>query len=190
MLHTIDNRIHRLATLRNVLLLALLYVAASALLFNIGLVPRLMEQSQGMGLLDNTFGYTAERAYDLFETLGADGRQLYRTYLLAFDFLYPILFAVTNSVVLAYLLESLFGPNRFFPLIYLLPFPALLLDYVENICLLTLLWQYPTQLPALALFAEIVTAIKLSLVNVLFIITLVTLAGVLIKAASARLRRG
>lgn len=188
MLHTIDNRIHRLASLRNVLILAIIYVGTSVLIFNIGIVPRLMEQADGMGLLDNTFGYTPQRVYTLFDTLGANGRQLYGTYLLAFDFLYPILFAVTNSIVLAYLLESLFGPKRSFVFLYLLPFVALLFDFVENLSLLALLWLYPTQLAALAIFAEIVTATKLALVNFLFIVTLMVLAGVLFKTLYARIR--
>ena len=52
-----------------------------------------------------------------------------------------------------------------------------------------LLLNYPAQMAGLVAVTSITTALKLALVNLLFAITLLALAGVLAKAVYHRLRR-
>jgi hypothetical protein len=186
MLKTFDNKIRGLSSLRNVLLLVFIHVAASVVIFNFGFIPAISQLSQDFDILDNTFNYTPEHVYRVFSIYGEEGRGLYLSYLLLLDFIYPILFAFTNSILLAYLFERLIPRVRY---LYLTPFIALLFDYLENIGILTLLLNYPTQLFVIAGITSAITVLKLILVNILFIITLIALAGVLIKALYHRLRK-
>ncbi len=189
MLNVIDNRIRKIANLRSVLLLLFIFVAFSIIIFNFGFIPALTQSSQGDDILDNTFNYTPEHVHQLFSTYGDEGRRLYLSYLLLLDFIYPVLFALTNSVLLAYFFERLFPNVSFFRYLYLIPFVALLLDYMENIGILTLLLSYPNQMAGVVAMTSAITMLKLALVNLLFVVTLIALAGVLVKTVYHRLRK-
>ncbi|MGB0383737.1 MAG: hypothetical protein ACPGWR_02850 [Ardenticatenaceae bacterium] len=189
MFNALDSRIRTLATLRNVILLLFVFVIFSILIFNYGFIPAIIERAQGADILDNTFNYSAEDVYQLFSTYGDEGRRLYLLYLLLFDFVYPVLFALSNSVLLAYILERLFTEVRFFRYLYLMPFVVLLLDYAENIGILTLLLNYPNQLVEFVSVISAITMLKLGVVNLLFVITLMALVAVIVKSAYRRLKR-
>lgn len=189
MFNTLDSRIRKLAMLRNVILLFVVFVMFSVIIFNFGFIPAIMERSSGADILDNTFNYSAEDVYDLFSTYGNEGRRLYLSYLLLFDFVYPVLFALSNSVLLAYILTGLFPDVRFLRYLYLMPFVAIVFDYVENIGIVTLLLNYPNQLVQLAAITSTITMLKLALVNILFVISLIALVGIIIKSAYRRLKK-
>jgi len=175
----LDAKIRGLSTPRRVLLLVIIYIAASVVIFNFGFIPAISQLSQGFDIPDNTFNYTPEYLYRVFSIYGEEGQGLYRSFLLLLDFIYPVLFAFTISILLAYLFERLIPKARF---LYLSPFVALLLDYLENIFMVTLLLNYPAKLIALARITSVITTLKLILVNLLFAITLIALASVLMKA--------
>ena len=179
----LDAKIRGFSTPRKVFLLVFIYIAASVVIFNFGFIPAISQLSQGFDIPDNTFNYTPEHLYRVLSIYGEEGRGLYRSFLLLLDFIYPALFAFTNSILLAYLFERLIPKARF---LYLSPFIALLLDYLENILMLILLLNYPAQLIALARIASAITTLKLILVNLLFVVTLIALAGVLMKALYKR----
>lgn len=189
MLNAIDRRIKKLANLRSVTLLVFVFIIFSMIIFNFGFIPAIAQHSEGVDILDNTFNYTPEHVYQLFSTYGDEGRRLYLSYLFLFDFIYPILFALTNTVLFAYLFERLFPNTNFFRYLYLIPLVTLPLDYAENISILTLLLSYPTQMAGVVAIASSITMLKLITVNSLFFITLIALTSVLTKTVYHRLRK-
>lgn len=189
MLHIIDRKIKNLANFRSIILLVFVFVIISIIIFNFGFIPAITQHSKGAEILDNTFNYTPEHVYQLFSVYGDEGRRLYLAYLLIFDFVYPILFALTNTVLLAYLFEHLFPNTGFFRYLYLIPLVTLPLDYMENIGILTLLLSYPTQLAGVVAITSSITMTKLIAVNFLFFITLVAIISTLTKTVYYRLRK-
>lgn len=172
----------RLATLRNVILLWVVFTGFSIVTFNFGFLSKLKEYDQGSIILDNTFFfYTVGYVNQLFTTYGGTGRSLYLSHLLVFDFIYPAFFFVTNAISLIWLLNYLMPAAKITRYIHHLPLTPAVLDYLENIGILMLLVSYPNPLPWVVTATSLATIIKLSLVNILFLSTAALVAGALLK---------
>lgn len=190
MLTLARETIYRLATLRNVILLWLVFTGFSVVTFNFGFLSKLEEHSQGNIILDNTFFfYTAGYVDQLFTTYGDAGRSLYLSHLLVFDFIYPALFFVTNAVSLICLLNYLLPAAKITKHIHLLPLAPAMLDYLENFGILLLLAAYPESHPWVVAITSLITIIKLSFVNILFLLTLVVAASAVIKFIQRRINQ-
>lgn len=107
-------------------------------------IPKAMAFAGGMKLPDMMpGGYDAGYISALFEALGAEGRNFYRTRQLPVDMIYPGLFAVSYSLILAYFLRRIEKLNTVLVYLCLLPLIAGAADYGENICFLVLLGDFP-----------------------------------------------
>ena len=156
---------------RNILILFIVtnLVYLTMILYSI---PRIMRFSNGTKILDMLpFGYTFEYANDLFSALGAKGRNFYLYYQIPLDMVYPFLFGITYTLVLAYFLKKI---NKFdSPLIYLclLPLIAAFFDYLENLGTINLLNDYPNISETEVKINNFFTLIK-SMVTTLYFISL------------------
>lgn len=176
------DMLFRLATLRNVILLWVVFTGFSIVTFNFGFLSNLEEYARGNIILDNTFFfYTAGYVNQLFAAYGGAGRSLYLGHLLVFDFIYPALFFVTNATSLIWLLNYLMPAAKLTRRIHLLPLAPALLDYLENIGILTMLASYPNLPAGIVSATALVTIVKISLVNILFPLIVVLVAGALVK---------
>lgn len=107
-------------------------------------IPKTMTFSDGMKLLDMMpAGYDTDYVYTLFEKLGANGRDVYLKSQIPVDMVYPFLFGISYSLLMAYLLEKLNMLNSIFFHLCFLPIIAGLADYVENIGIINMLNNYP-----------------------------------------------
>ena len=107
-------------------------------------IPNVMEHTEGMKLLDMMpLGYDSEYVDSLFSTLGQVGRDSYLYRQIPLDMVYPLLFAISFSLLLAYFLNKLNLLKT--PFLYgcLLPLVAGAADYAENIGIIALLTNYP-----------------------------------------------
>ena len=107
-------------------------------------IPNTMEFSNGMKLLDmRPTGYDFDYVNKLFSTLGNTGREIYLNTQIPVDMIYPLLFGISYSAVMAYFLKKINKLNT--PYIYLcfLPIIAATADYLENIGIITMLNNYP-----------------------------------------------
>ncbi|MEM7532477.1 MAG: hypothetical protein AAF639_09880 [Chloroflexota bacterium] len=188
-MNRLDLAIKTQATLRNVLIAMGVFILFSVIIFNTGFIPTLSQIAPDVSLLDNTFGYSTDDVREVLVAYGEEGRRLYQRYLLIFDFVYAVVFAVSNSLFLAYLLTRLFPAVSYLRLLYLLPFGGLILDFLENIGILTLLTSYPSTMAGLVPIVSTVTMVKLILVNLVSVIMLIALVGVLIQAIYQRFRK-
>jgi hypothetical protein len=107
-------------------------------------MPKVIQFTNGMNILDlMPGGYDFEYANTLFRTLGEEGRHNYLFYQIPVDMVFPLLFAITNCLLIALFLKKL---KRFkTPFIYLcfLPFIGGAADYGENIGIILMLNQFP-----------------------------------------------
>lgn len=190
MLTSMRVRIYVLANLRSVILLWMVFTGFSVVIFNFGFLSALERHSQGNIILDNTFFfYTTGDVNQLFTTYGDAGRALYLSHLLVFDFKYPALFFATNAASLVCLLNYLMPAAKITNHIHLLPLAPTILDYLENFGILMLLVSYPSPNPGVAAITSLATIIKLSLVNILFLLTAALIAGAFVKFTHRKISR-
>jgi len=107
-------------------------------------IPKTMEFSNGMKLLDMLpTGYNLDYVNKLFSTLGENGREIYLTNQIPVDMIYPLLFGLTYTLLLAYFLKKLNKLKSPFTYLCLLPIIAGIADYFENIGIITMLNSSP-----------------------------------------------
>ncbi len=128
------KKILSLFILTNVVYLFMLFVT----------IPKTMRFSNEMKLLDMLpTGYNRDYVNELFRTLGEHGREIYLTNQIPVDMIYPLLFGLTYSLLLAYFLKKLNKLKSPFTYLCLLPIIAGIADYLENIGIITMLNSYP-----------------------------------------------
>jgi hypothetical protein len=103
-------------------------------------------------------GYSAAMAYGLLENLGSTGRLIYIQQL-GIDFLFAVVYALFQSVMISGLLKRGNVDEKWHPL-NLLPFLRSAFDVVENCFLLSIIFQYPARLAGLINIASTLTVIK------------------------------
>ncbi len=139
-------------------------------------IPRTKNFANGMDLLDMIpTGYDLNYVSELFSALGEEGRQTYLTNQIPVDMLYPFLFGVSYSLLLAYFLKKL---NRFkapFSYLCLLPILAGIADYFENFGIISLLNSYPDLTETAVSATNTFSLIKSTSTMAFFIALIITL---------------
>jgi len=150
-------------------------------------IPKTMGFSNGMKLLDMLpTGYNQDYVNNLFRTLGENGRKIYLTNQIPVDMIYPLLFGLTYSLLLAYFLKKLNKLKSPFTLLCLLPIIAGIADYLENIGIITMLNSYPDLTQIMAKTTNIFTLIKSGSTTLFFIVLIIILLFVGYKAISGK----
>lgn len=107
-------------------------------------IPYVMKYSEGMKLLDMLpTGYTYDYVTNLWEKLGEEGQSAYLYYQLPIDMVYPALFAISYSLILSYFLNKMSQFSTFYGLVFI-PVFAGVMDYLENVGLISMLISQPT----------------------------------------------
>lgn len=107
-------------------------------------IPQLQIYSQGLTTLDMIpTGYDYAYALSLFQALKEEGRNYYLSRQLPLDFLYPGLFAITYSLLFAYLLKKLGKEDSKWFVIAYLPIVSGIADYLENLGIINMLLTFP-----------------------------------------------
>jgi len=124
----------------------ILFIVTTLVFLTIGMysIPKVTQLSDHIKILDMMpFGYTYVYVNELFSAIGSEGRNSYLYCQIPIDMVYPFLFGLTYTLVLAYFLKKI---DKFdSPLIYLclLPLIAAFFDYLENLGTINLLINYP-----------------------------------------------
>ena len=136
-----------------------------------------MEYAGGMKLLDlMPSGYSDSYVRQLFDALGEEGRRAYLTRQLPVDMVYPLLFAISYSFLLSFIMRKTFDPTHWIHWLSLLPVVAGLFDYLENCGIIIMLSSYPDFSSGLVSLTAVFSVIKASVT---------TLAGILLIIVSA-----
>lgn len=123
-----------------------LFIVTTLVFLTIGMysIPKVTQLSNHIKILDMMpFGYTYEYVNELFSAIGSEGRNSYLYCQIPIDMVYPFLFGITYTLVLAYFLKKI---NKFDSLLIylcLLPLIAAFFDYLENFGTINLLNNYP-----------------------------------------------
>jgi hypothetical protein len=145
-------------------------------------IPMVMSYSGGMKLPDMMpTGYNPEYMNSLLNQLGEEGRNAYLFRQIPVDMVYPLLFAISWSLVLAWLIKKLNKHNT--KLIYLsvLPLLAGMFDYLENIGMIIILNSYPENGDILTQVTNVFSILKSFLTTIYFVVLIVMVLVFLIK---------
>ncbi len=174
-MNILKNVLTNYSTGKNVLFLFILtnIVYAIMLVFTI---PHVMNFSGGIKLLDMMpMGYDIEYIQSLFNALGDEGRLAYLVIQIRVDMIYPLLFAVSNSLLMVYLLKQINKSTSSLFYLSLIPVVAGVADYLENFGICTLIKSYPDLSQTVAETTNIFSLIKSMSTSVFFVSLIVVL---------------
>ncbi|WP_297704172.1 hypothetical protein [uncultured Eudoraea sp.] len=138
-------------------------------------IPKTVAFAGGMKLLDMMpQGYDFEYVSELFNKLGEEGREVYLFNQIPVDMIYPFLFGMTYSLLIAYFLKKLDKLNTPFFYLCLVPIIAGIADYLENFGIITMLNDFPDLSMTQVNVTNIFTLIK-SLSTTLFFLILIVI---------------
>lgn len=150
-------------------------------------IPRTMGFSNGMDLLDMIpTGYDLNYVSELFSSLGENGRKAYLTSQIPVDMVYPLLFALTYCLLLAYFLKKINKLIAPFTYLCLLPIIAGIADYLENFGIITMLKSYPDLTEIAVDTTNTFSLIKSISTSVFFIILIIVLIILGFKAINRK----
>jgi len=152
-------------------------------------IPKVMSYSNGMKILDMMpGGYDAIFVNTLFNTLGETGRRVYLYLQIPADMIYPLLFGISYTLLLAYFLKKLNKHNTGLFYLCLLPIVAGIADYLENIGIIIMLKHYPGLSDNQIMFTNLFTLIKSTFTTIYFIILILVLIILGINLIKIRIR--
>ena len=139
-------------------------------------IPKTMAFSNGMKLLDMMpTGYNSNYIRELFNALGDIGRGTYLTNQIPVDMVYPLLFALTYCLLLAYFLKKLNKLIAPFSYLCLLPIIAGIADYLENFGIIAMLKSYPDLTEITVKTTNSFSVLKSISTSVFFIVLIIVL---------------
>jgi hypothetical protein len=157
-----------------ILILFILSIAVYVFMLTVT-IPEVMNYSGGMKLLDMMpTGYNAEYINTLLKALTENGRHAYLFHQIPVDMVYPILFAVSNCLILAYFLNKLKVLDSLLFFFCFLPLLAGLFDYLENIEIITMLKTFPNNPPLLSQTTNVFSVLKSGFTTFYFIVLIIT----------------
>ena len=139
-------------------------------------IPKVMSFSGGMKIIDMMpAGYNSEYVRTLLTALGEKGRATYLYNQIPVDMIYPLLFAVSYCLTLAYVIDKLGESDG--PLFYVsfLPILAGTFDYCENIGIIRMLNDFPKLSESLVSSTSLFSVAKSTCTTIYFIILIFSL---------------
>lgn len=118
------------------------------------------QYSGGNTVIDLHFSYTPEKAYELLDSYGPDGRKYYFFAEATADTVYVLIYAMFFLSLLIWLYQNKIHREERLKIILALPVAALCFDFLENICVLTLLTRFPERLDQVASLSAVFTGGK------------------------------
>jgi hypothetical protein len=106
------------------------------------------------------FGINQESAYSSLSCMGEEGRAIYREAEKTEDTIYPIVYTLFFLFTLFVLGSYLFGKRKFLLVLFIFPLFGMMLDFVENSSIITLIDQYPDLDPGSVWQASLAGSLK------------------------------
>ncbi len=187
MLDTIYSKVAKTSSIQSIgIFLALFLIVQTVINGSPYGVAQLNEISGGAGILDLERGYSPDRAYAILTAQGEAGRAFYLRSIIPLDFIFPLAYTLFYLTVNTFILQRLFPETSSLRKLGLLSLVAGLADYVENLCIIVLLLNYPARLNYLARAANALTVTKGLFILASMLLLVAGLLGLVIKATAAR----
>ena len=122
---------------------------------------------------DLSIFYTIDDLYRIAESYGEDGRTEYIQARLTFDVIWPLVYTFFLASSISWSFIKGFGENSRWLYTNLLPIAGLLLDYLENVAAVIVMWNYPARTPVIDFAATVFTPLKWMSLGFSFLLLLV-----------------
>ena len=152
MLTSLSNFARRHASGRNVLIFFVLQMIISAVI--LPYMQGKFDPTNTLGVLDLKFGFTADEAYNLLTAYGEEGRKYYFFAEAVIDIIYPIIYTITNVLLLSYVFKRGFAASSFIQQLNIFPILATIGDFSENAGIITMLNAFPERADGASGFAS------------------------------------
>ena len=168
-------------------LIFFLFAMAVYLTMLLGTIPYIMSFSGGLNILDMMpAGYDAAYVNQLFTQLGDTGRNAYLYIQIPLDLVYPALYGIGFSLVMAWFLNRLGKLGGNFVYLCLLPVAAGFFDYSENIGIIAMLRAFPEIPYNLVVITNMFSILKSSITSIYFIILIIVIVIFGVKLITKR----
>lgn len=165
-------------------LFMLLYIAINNKPFG---VAQLREITGGHSILDMEMGgYSVDRAYEVLDALGEEGRAFNLKYIVPLDFPFPLAYAMFYFIALTTIMRSLVSWNKPW-IIGLIGIASGLMDWLENIMIIKMLKDYPIKLVSVAKYASFFTQAKSICITISTGLIMISLIALLVKRVGIRI---
>ncbi|MBD2699705.1 hypothetical protein IC229_03585 [Spirosoma sp. BT702] len=181
MLTTLSAFFNRISSWKTLLLAIALYVP-----FPIYFFKNLQLQMKDLALkavdpIDLLFGYDPARIIEMIGCYGPEGRAVYAQGEMTIDLAYPIIYTALCCIILTLLFRNrTYAP---FPLVNVFPVAVLVMDYLENACIVYLIKSYPDLSSLIASLCSIFTNLKWGL---FFVVVALAVYGLIRLAIGGR----
>ena len=119
---------------------------------------------------DTSFYYSKDDLYQMAEEYGQEGRLYYLDSRISFDIIWPLVYTFFLINAISWLLDKTILEGSKLRLLNLVPLAGILLDYLENISNMVVMFRFPQQTDILASLAGIITSLKWVFVGGSFLI--------------------
>ncbi|MEJ2179950.1 MAG: hypothetical protein P8Y28_05780 [Gammaproteobacteria bacterium] len=167
------SKLKSVATGKNVLVF-LIPASVIYLVMLLYTIPDVKQYALEMEIFDmSPAGYSYEYAMQLLGELGVAGRDSYLYKQLPLDFIYPALFAMSSCLLMAWVFSKgkALAPGMYY--LCLVPIVAGFLDYLENIQVILMIFNYPNVSENQVAMASLTTIAKSGLTTIFFVILVV-----------------
>ena len=142
---------------------------------------------QSIDLIDALVGYSPIRISQMIEEYGMLGRAVYAQGELTVDVAYPFIYTFLFCVLLTLLFRH--RTYTSFRLVNLLPVSILIIDLLENSCIVYLLKVYPTTSPVVTAFCSLLTNLKWTVTAIVLGLIVYGLVKLAIRSGHRKLER-
>jgi len=145
-------------------------------------IPKVMVFSGDLKILDMMpTGYDLDYVNALFNALGEKGRETYLYQQIPVDMIYPFLFGISNSLILAFFLNKMGKLDSVFFYVTLLPLLAGIADYMENFGIVVMLTSFPDVSAEVADLTNVFSITKSVTTTIFFIVLIIILVSLGLK---------
>lgn len=165
----------------------LFFIISSGLYFLMLLftIPHIYKITNGVRILDMMpTGYDYSYVIQLMEALGETGRHYYLYRQLPIDLVYPFFFAISNYLIIGWLLKKLHKADTKWIALCFLPIVAGCFDYAENFSVISILNSYPVISESMVWLSNLFTVLKSSITTIALVVLISLLMMYLYKRFS------
>ncbi|AFK02548.1 hypothetical protein Emtol_1399 [Emticicia oligotrophica DSM 17448] len=106
------------------------------------------------GLMDLSFGFSAERGYQIIESYGENGRAVYLLVESLIDVVYPIIYTLSFIMLISFLFKKNGWEKQRLAFLNVIPIGGLTFDLLENTGIIQMLRAFPERVDFWAAFAS------------------------------------
>lgn len=159
LINQFSKRIYKISTGIVTLACLIIFLLFSALVLP-GQSRKAAVYSGEVGSPDTSLYYSAEELFQFAEAYGADGRTEYNRARFTFDLVFPLVYLAFLTTSISWIFRKLNVHDQKYAWLNLVPFAAVIFDFLENISAALVMARYPQPIWLIDHLAGIFTLFK------------------------------